>query len=56
MPEDDLRWARALALGAAITCLGGAVLDVAPDLRERVAIASLACIILLVLGWRRLAP
>jgi len=51
---DDVRYVRAVALGAAIAALGGAVLDVTPDLRERVAIAALAVIAALVIGWRRI--
>ena len=52
-PGND-RWAKALALGAALVTLGGAVLEVDPDIRQPVGVASLVVIAVLVVGWRRM--
>lgn len=50
---DDVRWARAVALGAAMVTLGGAVLEVDQSYRQVVAAAALVVIAVLVVGWRR---
>ena len=47
-------WARALAMGAALVTLGGAVLDVDPALREPVGVVALVSLLVLVVGWRHL--
>ena len=52
--NDDRSWPKALALGAALVTLGGAVLDVAPDIAKPVGVAALVVVAVLVVGWGRI--